>query len=198
MITPTTTPAPLHDDLPAIIRWARVLLTLALIPIGRGAFRSEYGEVPLLSDLDLAVHEFGHILFTPFGETMMVLGGSLTQVAFPLIFAGYFLWARDSRRDVHAAMACLWWTSINMLGVAIYAADARHGQMMLVNGQTGQEGGPHDWTILFSTMGVLDRGDVIAAKMRGVAALLCIASIVGGLVAAWRSGRPNSATPAES
>jgi uncharacterized iron-regulated membrane protein len=118
-----------------------------------------------------------------------VLGGSLTQVALPLVFAGYFLWAREGRRDVHAATVCLWWTSINVLGVAIYASDARHGQMMLVNGQTGQEGGPHDWTTLFSKWGVLDRGDVIATKMRGVAALLCVVSIAGGLLAAWRRGR---------
>jgi len=37
------------------------------------------------------IHEFGHILFLPFGEFMTLLGGSLFQVALPLIFGGVFL-----------------------------------------------------------------------------------------------------------
>ena len=37
-------------------------------------------------------HEAGHILFSPFGRFMTVLGGSLTQVLVPLLCAGAFLW----------------------------------------------------------------------------------------------------------
>ncbi len=57
------------------------------------------------------------MLFRPFGipilgRTMVILGGSLTEVAFPLLFVGYFLRKREDgrRRDVFAAMvyiACL-------------------------------------------------------------------------------------------
>ncbi|HEY3114971.1 MAG TPA: hypothetical protein VGJ62_14925 [Gemmatimonadaceae bacterium] len=59
--------------------------------------------MPILGDIDIAVHEFGHMLFMPFGiqflgSTMMILGGSLTQVAFPLLFFGYFLRKRDDGR----------------------------------------------------------------------------------------------------
>ncbi|HEY7860096.1 MAG TPA: hypothetical protein VIB98_01585, partial [Gemmatimonadaceae bacterium] len=156
-------------------------------------FHDQYGTVPLLSDIDLAVHEFGHMLFMPFGieflgDTMMILGGSLTQVVFPLIFVWYFLRARDGKSpDLHAAMLCLWWTSINLLGVAIYAADARAGVLMLITGETGQESDAHDWKNLFTRWHMLNRDTVIAGRMRAVAVLLCVASILVGLYAVMRS-----------
>jgi Limonene-1,2-epoxide hydrolase catalytic domain. len=36
------------------------------------------------------------------------------------------------RRDLCAAMVCLWWSGINLLSVAIYCADSRAGQLMLL------------------------------------------------------------------
>jgi hypothetical protein len=153
------------------------------------AFRNEYGYIPLLSDVDLAIHEFGHMLFMPFGiqflgNTMMILGGSLTQVAFPLIFFGYFLRKHDDapRRDVFAAMVCLWWSGINLLSVAIYCADSRAGQLMLIDGSTGQESDGHDWNNLLTRWGLLEHDTVIARWMRAIAWLVCVGSIA---VAVW-------------
>jgi hypothetical protein len=188
-------------DVPAVrnefsgpARWARVALSLLLIPLSWHAFHSQYGDVPLVSGIDLAIHEFGHMLYMPFGfaflgRTMVILGGSLTQVMFPLIFVFYFLRRRGGVRDVHAVMICLWWTSMNVLSVAIYCNDARAGVLMLISGETGQESEGHDWNNLLRIWGVLNKDTVIAAKMRGVAWFLCIVSIVAGLVAAWDSGR---------
>src|SRR5579859_5123135 len=68
------------DDMPTFVLWGRTLVTLVLIPLAVSAFRDEYGSVPLLNGIDLAVHEFGHPFFRVvfFGnETMTVLGGSL-------------------------------------------------------------------------------------------------------------------------
>jgi hypothetical protein len=188
-----------RDDLPVIIRWARIILTIILIPLAWHAFHDQYGEVPLLSGIDLAIHEFGHVLFMPFGipflgRTMVILGGSLTQVAVPLIFVFYFLRRREGVRDVHAAMVCLWWTSINVLSVAIYCNDARAGVLMLIDGSTGQESDGHDWNNLLRIWGLLNKDKVIANGMRGVAWLLCVVSIVAGLLAAWNSGRPDEST----
>jgi hypothetical protein len=176
-------------------RWGRIALTLLLVPLAWIAFHDPYGYVPLIGDIDLAVHEFGHMLFLPFGvpvlgRTMFILGGSLTQVLFPVIFVAYFLSAhRGKRRDVHAAMVCLWWTSINLLGVAIYAADARAGVLMLIDGSTGQESDAHDWNNLFAQWGLLREDTVIAGYMRRAAVLLCVVSIVVGLIATWRAKR---------
>jgi hypothetical protein len=180
-------------------RWARVLLTLALIPIGMRAFGSEYGDVPILSSIDLAIHEFGHVLFMPFGipvlgETMVILGGSLTQVALPLIFVGYFLRGPKQHRDAHAAMVCLWWAAINVLSVAIYTADARARELMLISGATGQEDDGHDWYNLLSQWGVLNRDTVYAGRMRAVAWLMFFISVIGGFWAALQADK-NSPSP---
>jgi hypothetical protein len=118
------------------------------------------------------------------GNTMMILGGSLTQVAFPLIFFGYFLRKHDDapRRDVFAAMVCLWWSAINLLDVSIYCADSRAGNLMLLDGLTGKESDGHDWNNLLTRWRLLEHDTVIARYMRAIAWLVCVASIV---VAVW-------------
>jgi hypothetical protein len=172
-----------------MLRWGRIGLTLLLIPLSLKAFNDELGQVPLLSDIILAVHEFGHYLFMPFGEMMTILGGSLFQVIFPLVFVWYFIWGKEEHRDRHAAMICLWWASIALLGVAIYAADARAGQLMLLSGATGEDDPDmHDWKNLFSMWGVLNRDTVYAGRMRFFAALMCMFSIGYGLYLSWNAG----------
>ena len=173
----------------ALQTYARLALAGLLAWLAWGAFRDELGYVPLLGDIDLAIHEFGHMLFMPFGfpflgRTMVILGGSLTQVAFPLLFVGYFLRKREdgSRRDVFAAMVCLWWSSINLLDVAIYCADSRAGELMLLDGLTGKESDGHDWNNLLTGWGLLEQDTAIARWMRAIAALVCIASLA---VAVW-------------
>jgi hypothetical protein len=148
------------------------------------AFHNEYGYIPLVSDISTAIHEFGHMLFMPFGipilgGTMVILGGSLTQVAFPLIFVGYFLRKREDgpRRDVFGAMACLWWSGIALLATAIYCADSRAGKLMLLDGSTGQESDGHDWYNLLNSWGLLEHDTQIARWMRMFAWLMCVGSI---------------------
>ena len=182
--------------------YARLALAVVLALLAWSAFRNEYGYIPLLSDIDLAIHEFGHMLFMPFGiqflgNTMMILGGSLTQVAFPLIFFGYFLRKHDDapRRDVFAAMVCLWWSGINLLSVAIYCADSRAGQLMLIDGSTGQESDGHDWNNLLTRWGLLEHDTVIARWMRAIAWLMCVGSII---VAVWSALQQPREEPAEA
>jgi hypothetical protein len=169
--------------------YARLALAVVLALLAWSAFRGEDGYIPLLGDIDLAIHEFGHMLFMPFGiqflgSTMMILGGSLTQVAFPLLFVGYFLRKGETgrRRDVFAAMVCLWWSAINLLDVSIYCADSRAGNLMLLDGLTGKESDGHDWNNLLTRWGLLEHDIGIARGMRAIAWLVCIASIV---VAVW-------------
>ena len=182
-------------------RYARLVLAGVLALLAWSAFRDEYGTVPLLSDVSLAIHEFGHMLFMPFGipilgQTMVILGGSLTEVAFPLLFVGYFLRKREDgrRRDVFAAMVCLWWSGINLLSVAIYCADARAGEMMLLDGLTGKESDGHDWYNLLNGWGLLEQDTVIARWMRAIAFLVCVTSIN---VAVWSELQRPREQPAE-
>jgi hypothetical protein len=190
------------DSPRAIETYARLTLAAVLALLAFHAFRDDLGYIPLLSDIDLAIHEFGHMLFMPFGiqflgNTMMILGGSLTQVAFPLVFVGYFMRKQDDgrRRDLFAAMVCLWWSGINLLSVAIYCADSRAGQLMLLNGLTGQESDAHDWNNLLTRWGLLQHDIGIARGMRAVAFVVCVASII---VAVWSALQSRRAQPVET
>jgi predicted membrane-bound mannosyltransferase len=118
-------------------------------------------------------------------------------VAFPLLFVGYFLRKRDDgrRRDVFAAMVCLWWSAINLLDVAIYCADSRAGELMLLDGLTGKESDGHDWNNLLTRWGLLEHDTVIARYMRAIAGLVCIASII---VAFWSALQRQREEPAKS
>ena len=188
------------DSSIAARRYARIALLVVLALLAWSAFRDEYGTVPILGDVDTAIHEFGHMLFMPFGipilgRTMVILGGSLTQVAFPLVFVAYFLRNRaEKQADVFAAMVCVWWSSINLLSVAIYCADSRAGRLMLLDGLTGQESDGHDWYNLLNGWGLLEHDTVIARWMRAVAWLACVSSLV---IAAGSALRGNARSTAE-
>jgi hypothetical protein len=188
------------DSATATRRYARIALVVVLGLLAWSPFHDEYGTVPLLGDVDTAIHEFGHMLFMPFGipilgRTMVILGGSLTQVAFPLVFAGYFLYQRpEKQRDVFAAMVCVWWSAMNLLSVAIYCADSRAGRLMLLDGLTGQESDGHDWYNLLDGWGLLEHDMAIARWMRAVASLACVASL---LIAGRSALRSNSLRTAE-
>jgi hypothetical protein len=91
----------------------------------------------LLDDVNLAVHEAGHVLFSPFGDIPGVLGGSLFQIIIPAIFAGYFL---RSRQRFSAAMT-LAWVAQSMVNVSVYIKDARAQDLPLLGGESSI----HDW-----------------------------------------------------
>jgi TRAP-type C4-dicarboxylate transport system permease small subunit len=185
-----TTSSVSSTDSPRTIQsYLRLAFAALLAWLTWGAFHDTYGYVPIVSDVSTAIHEFGHMLFMPFGipvlgRMMVILGGSLTQVAFPLLFVGYFLRQPEDgrRRDVFAAMVCLWWSAIGLLATAIYCADSRAGKLMLLDGLTGQESEGHDWYNLLSGWGWLEHDTQIARWMRMIAWLMCVGSI---LVAVW-------------
>lgn len=173
-------------------RGAKLGLVMLLAVLGWRAFHDQY--VPMLMDIDTAVHEFGHALFRPFGieilgNTMVILGGSLFQVVFPLLFAGYFLMKGDDgrRRDPYAAALCVWWSSVNLVSVAVYCADARALDLTLLSGLTGKEDDGHDWNNLLTRWHLLKSDLIIARRMRGTAVLMCVASLGS---AAWMAITP--------
>lgn len=130
----------------------------------------------LLDDVDLAIHETGHVVFAPFGEFLGVAGGSLFQVLVPLAFVLYFAW----RRDAFASFLVLFWVSQSLFNVAVYVADARAQLLPLVGGDYAI----HDWSWMLSRLHVLRKDEVIAGAVRGVAASLWIAAALGGLLCA--------------
>src|SRR5271166_3070393 len=48
-----------------------------------------------LDYVNLMIHEGGHLLFSPFGYTITILGGTLGELLAPLSLGGYFFWQRE-------------------------------------------------------------------------------------------------------
>jgi hypothetical protein len=142
------------------------LLAFWTLRLGTGA------QVGCFLDLvNLAFHEAGHIVLTPFGETAHFLGGTLGQLAVPAGLAGYFL---VRRRQPFAAAVCAWWVGENLVNVAVYMADARNLRLELVGG------GEHDWNTLFYQFGLLGEESVarISSLTHGLGALLMVLGVV--------------------
>ena len=118
-----------------------------------------------LHNLNLPVHETGHIVFRIFGsEVITSLGGSLFQTIMPLVFC-FALWINP--RDLFGASIALWWAFENLIDVAPYIEDALPMKLMLISGGTGAEApyGFHDWNFILSETGLLLKCDSIASTV---------------------------------
>ena len=136
-----------------------------------------------LGGLNLGVHEFGHLICSPFGQFINVLGGSLVQSLAPLI--SFVMFYRQE--DYFAFAFSLVWLGTNLHGVALYVADARALQLDLVS-PFGGGGGEviHDWNWLLAKLGWLPHDHEIAAVVR-VLAIACLWSgVAWGAYLLWR------------
>lgn len=127
----------------------------------------------LMDSVDLPIHETGHLVFSPFGEVMQFLGGTLFQIIVPAVFTGYFVKSRDR----HAAFTCSWWVAQNFWNISVYVADARSELLPLVGG------GEHDWAFLLGRFGWLNQDHVIAHDVWLAGVMLYVVSIGGALLA---------------
>ncbi len=125
-----------------------------------------------LDDLNLAVHEAGHLVFSAFGETLTILGGSLFQVIVPAVFVGYF--ARTRQR--YAASVTMAWVGVNLLNVSRYIGDARAQQLPLLGG----EDSIHDWWYLLINWDLLPRDLVIARWVHFLGVVAFLTAILAG------------------
>jgi hypothetical protein len=112
----------------------------------------------LIDGVNLVIHEAGHIVFRPFGEFMMIAGGSLFQVIMPALFVGYFLY----NGKYYSASLVLFWVGESILNVSVYAGDSLALQLPLLGG----EDSGHDWNYLLSSLNLLPATAKIAGAIR--------------------------------
>ncbi len=139
------------------------------------AYKPLDGSLPDI--VDLPIHETGHLLFRPFGEFLMVAGGSLFQVIMPAIFVGYFVW----NEKYYSAAIVLFWVGQSILNVFVYAADAVVMQLVLISGLTGSEGSFHDWNYLLTETGLINSTRTVAGLIRLTGTLTIIAAIIASI-----------------
>ncbi len=130
-----------------------------------------------LDNIDLPIHETGHLIFRMFGEFLGVAGGSLFQVLVLMIFVGYFIW----NGKYYSAAIVMFWVGQSILNVYIYAADAVAGQLVLTSGMTGSEGSFHDWNYLLTETGLISSTKIIAGIIRMAGTLVKIAAGIGSV-----------------
>ncbi|MFQ5779051.1 MAG: hypothetical protein ACE5IP_13675 [Terriglobia bacterium] len=117
----------------------------------------------LLDNVNLVVHEGGHLLFRWFGATLTLYGGTLLQFLVPLALGVYFF----RERKTTAVAFTAFWLFENCLYTSVYLGDARAQVLPLVT--VGDPGaGGHDWFQILARWGLLRYDTTLAAMVRAV------------------------------
>jgi hypothetical protein len=145
-------------------------------------------------EVDLPIHEFGHVLFRPFGEWMMYLGGSLFQCLLPALIGVGFIW---KMRNPFGAAFCLWWTAENVLDVAPYIYDAKLMALPLV-GEWNDEVAEmhvlrHDWHNILLPFHAVDSAWTLGNLAHFMGAALMVLSWAWAGTWLWKSWQASRA-----
>lgn len=148
---------------------------------------SGYAAETPLHLIHLPFHEAGHVIFGLSGiRFIAVLGGTLGQLLIPVMV----MYAFVVRMNPFGGSVGLWWLGQSFMDVAIYANDARSGQLPLIGGVTGSEVEDyHDWEVMLGTLGWLRHDHMIAGLLYASGALLIFLALVWGGFLVWRQSR---------
>lgn len=129
------------------------------------------GHFIFIDNVDLVIHEAGHVLFSFFGKFLYTLGGTLMQIFIPCLLLWYFF----STYYKTGAQFSLLWLGQNFINISVYAADARAQKLHLLGGSRAY----HDWHYLLGELGMLQYDHavgmafvVLAVLAFGVAVLM--------------------------
>lgn len=158
--------------------WGRVVIFVAFFIWGWSFILDgiDWGAIggSFLHNVNLPFHEFGHVLFSPLGDFMMILGGSLFQVMMPL---GLMLVFILQRHDNFAASIMLWWSGQNFIDVSPYIADAPYRSLPLISGMSESA---HDWGNLLSMTGSINSAGSYAQLSFNTGVILMLVSFCWG------------------
>ncbi|MGH8751517.1 MAG: zinc ribbon domain-containing protein [Burkholderiales bacterium] len=168
----------------------RVWYGRALLLLWLGWIGIEHLRDPLYSSLfgglNLGIHEAGHLLLRFFGfEFLMVAGGTLLQLAAPIISALMFL----RQPDYFALSVCGAWLGTNFYNVATYMADARAQELPLVGWGSDII---HDWHYMLPKLHLLAWDTRLGSFTRLMAFLVMWGSVVLGAWMVWRMMKTKS------
>lgn len=159
-----------HTKMDEIKRWipSIIILPIAVFWILN---RGEYG---LLDNIDLVIHEAGHLIFRFFGKFIYTLGGTLMQIILPSIIAWYF-YRNHYRTGVQFAFL---WLGQNFINISVYAADAQARKLPLLGGNKVY----HDWHYMLAELGILQYDQLVGYFFFGIAILIFIITVLMPLI----------------
>jgi len=141
-----------------------------------------WGQLTLLDNVHLPIHEGGHLLFGWLGETLGLWGGTLLQLIVPALLAASFV----VRRELPGTAFCTFAFFHSLTGVATYMADALRQELPLVTVGAPADEAQHDWVRIFSSLGVLPHAIQIGDATR----LIAWAGMVGSVLwLVWRGSQ---------
>jgi hypothetical protein len=136
-------------------------------------------EWRMIDGVNLIIHEAGHLLFRPFGEFLMIAGGSLFQVIVPAVFAAYFYF---NKNNFSCALVLLW-VGESLLNVSVYAADSVVMQLPLLGGNDSI----HDWNYMLDQLNLLRQTGKVAFIIRSAGTLIILSASLWAIASAYRS-----------
>ncbi len=132
--------------------------------------------IPILDSANLMFHEAGHPIFGLLSSQLMVYGGTLGQLTFPVV-----TFVRFSRqKKTISAYLCFLWFVQNLWNIAVYMADARAQVLPLIGS------GEHDWTEILTRWNSLNQ-DTVLSRQLSFTALLLISLAWYSLFQNWKS-----------
>jgi hypothetical protein len=123
----------------------------------------------------------GHPLFSFFGNTLMLLGGTLLELIVPAACAIYFFF----QRQPYGVAFSYFWFFENFLYIGTYMADARMDSLPLVGSETS------DWLLLFGQWNLLLYDQKIGHTFRFLGWLGMLATIAWLAYRTYRSAQPH-------
>ncbi len=149
--------------------------TSAVLLVPAIYFMASRGHYTIMDDVDLFVHEMGHLVFAPFGMPLRMAGGTLLQLIVPLALAIYAF----SYSYRLASQLFTFWFGHSLINVSVYVADAQAQSLPLVS-LAGGGNTLHDWNWMLGGLGLLEYDAAI-----GIVFWLC-----GGAAFAWAISIP--------
>jgi hypothetical protein len=101
-------------------------------------------SVPLLSYVDMALHEVGHLMLAWTPGIGGPLAGAIVQVGVPLGLALYFGFARH---ETYSTALLLAWTGTSAQNVSVFVPTASLQSLPLLGS------GQRDWSFIFASLG---------------------------------------------
>jgi hypothetical protein len=113
-----------------------------------------YTKWHFIDNINLIIHEAGHFVFLFFGQFIQFLGGSILQIALPIIFVIYFY----KNQEYFSSSLLLFWVGQNFINVSVYISDAIVMQLPLI-------GGEHDWNNILQMSGLIEHTKEIGSSV---------------------------------
>jgi len=126
------------------------------------------GYAGILDNFNLIIHEAGHVIFSPFGHTMHLWGGTLLECIVPVAFLISF-WR--SKQPAGVAFSGIW-LGENFLYISHYILDAMPMKLPLLGGANSI----HDWNAILGNMGILHHYKIIGRIVFALGWLIMIIS----------------------